>query len=155
MSESMKTSRKEIHQIYESNVPQKIRSEGKEEKHKSMLVVILILFLINSFCVHNQYTLSAERTPYPHNAEHNGKADGTDCGQEACSGLIKKKRTPPKPRRIQSRKIHLGKRSQIRIRCLRRIPEEGTNSGRGGRSGRCVQQSAVQTADETPSAIWR
>ena len=25
---------------------------------------------------------------------------------------------PPKPRRIQSRKIHLGKRSQIRIRCL-------------------------------------
>ena len=62
---------------------------------------------------------------------------------------------PPKLRRIQSRKIHLGKRSQIRIRCLRRIPEEGTNSGRGGRSGRCVQQSAVQTADGTPSAIWR
>ena len=54
---------------------------------------------------------------------------------------------PPQPRRIQSRKIHLGKRSQIRVRCLRRIPEEGTNSGRGGRSGRCVQQSAVQTAD--------
>ena len=41
------------------------------------------------------------------------------------------------------------------IECLRRIPEEGTNSGRGGRSGRCVQQSAVQTADGTPSAIWR
>ena len=57
---------------------------------------------------------------------------------------------PPKPRRIQSRKVHLGKRSQIRIRCLRRIREEGTNSGRGGRSGRCVQQSAVQTADGTP-----
>ena len=50
---------------------------------------------------------------------------------------------------------HLGKRSQIRIRCPRRIPEEGTNSGRGGRSGRCVQQSAVQTADGTPWAIWR
>ena len=61
------------------------------------------------------------------NAEHNGKADGTDCGQEACSGLRKKKRTPPKPRRIQSRKIHPGRRSQIRIRCLRRTPEEGTN----------------------------
>ena len=58
------------------------------------------------------------------------------------------------PRRILSRKIHLRKRSQIRIRCLRRIPEEGRNSGRGGRSGRCVQQSAVQTADGTPSAIW-
>ena len=43
----------------------------------------------------------------------------------------------------------------IRIRCLRRIPEEGTNSGCGGRSGRCVQQSAVQTADGTPWAIWR
>ena len=28
--------------------------------------------------------------------------------KEACSGLRKKKRTPPKPRRIQSRKIHLG-----------------------------------------------
>ena len=74
---------------------------------------------------------------------------------EACSGLRKKKRTPLKPRRIQSRKNHLGKRSQIRIRCPRRIPEEGTNSGRGGRSGRCVQQSAVQTADGTPWAIWR
>ena len=60
-----------------------------------------------------------------------------------------------RPLRIQSRKIHLGKRSQIRIRCLRKIPEEGTNSGRGGQSGRCVQQSAVQTADGTPSAIWR
>ena len=47
-----------------------------------------------------------------------------DCGQEACSGLRKKKRTPPKPRRIQSRKIHLGKCSQIRIRCLWRIPEK-------------------------------
>ena len=42
-------------------------------------------------------------------------------------------------------KNHLGKRSHIRIRCLRRIPEEGTNSGRGGRSGRCVQQSAILT----------
>ena len=35
----------------------------------------------------------AERIPYPHNAEHHGKADATDCGQEACSGLRKKKRT--------------------------------------------------------------
>ena len=79
----------------------------------------------------------------------------TDCGQEACSGLRKKKRTPPKPRRIQTRNNHLGKRSQIFIRCLRRIPEEGTNSGRGGRSGRCVQQSAIQIAGGTPCAIWR
>ena len=47
------------------------------------------------------------------------------------------------------------KSSQIRIRCLRRIREEGTNSGREGRSGRCVQQSAIQTADGTPCAIWR
>ena len=53
----------------------------------------------------------------------------------------------PRSRRTQSRKKHLGKRSQI--------PEVGTNSGRGGRSGRCVQQSAVQTADGTPCAIWR
>ena len=29
------------------------------------------------------------------------------------------------------------------------------NAGRGGRSGRCVQQSAVQTVDGTPCAIWR
>ena len=65
--------------------------------------------------------------------------------------IKKKKRTSPKPRRIQSRKTQLGKRSQIRIRCLRRIPEEGTNSGLGGRSGRCVQQSAIPT----PCAIWR
>ena len=42
------------------------------------------------------------------------------------------------------------------MRCLRRIPEEGTNSGRGGRSGRCVQQSAIQTAYGIPCAIiWR
>ena len=39
----------------------------------------------------------AERITYPHNAEHNGEADGTDCGQEACSGLRKKKRTNPPP----------------------------------------------------------
>ena len=41
---------------------------------------------------------------FPHNAEYHGKAEGTDCGQVACSGLRKKKRTSPKPRRIQSRK---------------------------------------------------
>ena len=76
-------------------------------------------------------------------------------GQEACSGLGKEKRTSPKPRRAQNRKIHLGKRSQIRTQCLRRISEEGTNSGRGDRCGRCVQQSAIQTIDGTPCAIWR
>ena len=53
---------------------------------------------------------------------------------------------------VQSRKNHPGKRSQSRIQCLRRSPKEGTNSGRGGRSGICVQQSAVQTADGTPCA---
>ena len=47
------------------------------------------------------------------------------------------------------------KTQPIRVRCLRRIPEEGTASGSGGRSGRCVQQSAIQTADGTPSVIWR
>ena len=78
-----------------------------------------------------------------------------DCGQEACSGLRKKKRTPPKPRRIQSRKIHLGKRSQIRIRCLRRIPEEGTNSGHGGRSGRCVQESAALQFKLLMELLWQ
>ena len=62
---------------------------------------------------------------------------------------------PPKPRKIQSRKKHLGKCSQIRIRCLRRIAQEGTNSGYVGRSGRCEQQSTIQTADGTPCAIWR
>ena len=70
-------------------------------------------------------------------------------------GIRKTKRTFPQQRRIQSRENHLGKRSQIRIRCLRRTPEEGTNSGRGGRSGRCVQESAIQSADGTPCAIWR
>ena len=68
--------------------------------------------------------------------------------------LERKKLTSPKPRRIQSRKKHLEKRSQICIQCLQRIPEEGTNSDRGGRSGRCLQHSAIQTADETPCAIW-
>ena len=57
----------------------------------------------------------------------------------------KERRTFVKPRRVQNRNSHLGKRSQHRIRCLRRIPEEGTHSGRGDRSGRCVQQSAIQT----------
>ena len=42
----------------------------------------------------------------PRNAGYHGKADGTDCGQEACSGLRKEKRTSPKPRRIQSRNSH-------------------------------------------------
>ena len=46
----------------------------------------------------------AERILYHHNAEHHGKADGADCGQEACAGLRKKERTYPKPRRIQRRK---------------------------------------------------
>ena len=54
-------------------------------------------------------TLQAKGIPYPHNAEHHGKADGTDCGQEACSGLRKEKRTSPKPMRIQSRKETPGK----------------------------------------------
>ena len=31
--------------------------------------------------------------PYPHNAEHHGKADGMHCGQEACSGFRKEKST--------------------------------------------------------------
>ena len=62
---------------------------------------------------------------------------------------------PPNHGRYRAGKNRLGKSSQIRIRCLRRIPEEGTNSGRGGRSGRCIQQSAIQTADGNPCAIWR
>ena len=64
-------------------------------------------------------------------------------------------RTSPKPTRVQGRKTYLGNCSQIHIRCLRRIQEEGTNSGRGGRCGKCMQQSAVQTADGTPCALWR
>ena len=55
----------------------------------------------------------------------------------------------------EQEKKNLGKYSQIRIRCLRIIPEEVTICGRGGRSGRCVQQSAIQTAGGTPCAIWR
>ena len=81
-----------------------------------------------------------------YNAEHHGKTDGTDRG----AGLRKEKRITctPKPR-IQSRKNHLGKRSQVCIGCLRRIPEEGANTGRSSRSERCVLQSAIQTADGT------
>ena len=52
-----------------------------------------------------------------------------DHAQEPCLGLRKEKCTSPKPRRVQSREKHLGKHSQIRIHCLRRIPEERTNSG--------------------------
>ena len=31
---------------------------------------------------------------------------------------------------------------------------EGANSGHGSQSGRCIQQSAIQTADGTPCVIW-
>ena len=61
----------------------------------------------------------------------------------------------PKPRRVQSRKNHLGKCSQICIWCLQRISEEETNCVHSSWSGGCVQQSAVQTADGTPCTIWR
>ena len=47
--------------------------------------------------------------PYLHNAEHHFKADKTDRGQEACSGLGKQKLTFPEPRSVQSRKKDLGK----------------------------------------------
>ena len=57
--------------------------------------------------------------------------------------------------RVQSRKSLKGKYSQISIRYLQRIPKKQTNSGRGGLSGRCVQQSAIQTAGGTPCTIWR
>ena len=81
--------------------------------------------------------------------------EGVVVGQVACSGLRKEKRTSPKPRRIQSRKTHLGKHSQIRIRCQRRIPEEGTNSGRGCRCSK-MRTSAIQTTDGgDPCEIWR
>ena len=40
-------------------------------------------------------------------------------------------------------------------RCLQKIPEEGTNAGRGGRCERCVQQSPIQTNGGTLYAIWR
>ena len=43
--------------------------------------------------------------------------------------------------------------SRIRIRCLRTVPEGETSTGRGSLSGRCIQQSAVQTADGT-CTIW-
>ena len=68
--------------------------------------------------------------------------------------LERRNAIPPTTKRVQNRKNHLDKRSQIRIRFLQRIPEEGKNSGRGVRSGRCVQQSTNQTADGTPCAIW-
>ena len=66
---------------------------------------------------------------------------------------LERRNIPPKPRRLQSRKKKLGKHSQIHIQCLCRIPEEGTNSGHGDRSGRCVLQSAIQTANGTPCTI--
>ena len=78
-----------------------------------------------------------------------------DCGQETCSGLRQEKHTSPKPRRMQSRKKHRGKCSQIHVQCLQRIPEEGTNSGHGGWSVTCLQQSAIQTAVGTSCTIWR
>ena len=68
--------------------------------------------------------------------------------------LERKKRASTEPRRVQRRKNYLGKRCQIRIRRVRRIPKEGANSGGGSRSRRCLQQSPVQTSDGTPRAIW-
>ena len=62
---------------------------------------------------------------------------------------------PPNQGGYRAEKKNTWENSQVRIRCIRRILEVGTKSGRGGRSGRCVQQSAVQTADGTPCAIWR
>ena len=41
------------------------------------------------------------------------------------------------------------------MQCPRRTPEERTHSCCSSRFGRCVQQSAIQTTDETPCAIWR
>ena len=61
------------------------------------------------------------------------------------------KRTSLKRRWAQSRKNRLGKRSEI----LRSIPEEETNSDLEDRFGRCVQQSAIQTADGAPRTLWR
>ena len=42
-----------------------------------------------------QGSKQAEQIPYPHNAEHHGKADGTDRVEEACSGPGTEKRTSP------------------------------------------------------------
>ena len=76
-----------------------------------------------------------------------------DHGQEACSGLRKKKSNSARTRRVQSMKSHLRKCSQIHRECAQRAPEEGTNP-RSGRSGRCKQQSTIQTAAWTPCTTW-
>ena len=68
---------------------------------------------------------------------------------------LERRNVLPRTKEDTEQENHLGKCSQIRIRCLRRVPGEGTHAGRGGRSGRCVKQSAIQTACGTPYAIWR
>ena len=129
--------------------------------------------------------MQAERIPYPHNVEHHGEADGTDCGQEAGSGLRKEKRTPPPPhppkktnqKQKQNKQTNKNKKQQQQKTNtpktkenteLEKPPwktklelhnydvyEEGTNPGGDGRSGICAQQSAIKTAEGTPCAIWR
>ena len=52
---------------------------------------------------------------------------------------------------LERRNVLSPNRGRYRVVC--RIPEERTNSGHGDRSGRCVQQSAIQIAGGTPCAI--
>ena len=68
--------------------------------------------------------------------------------------LERTKHTSVKPRRAQSSKSRLGKRCQIRMRYTQGSPEERTNSDSNSRSRRCVQQSAIQTANGTPYITW-
>ena len=55
---------------------------------------------------------------------------------------------------VQTRNMHTGKCNCIYRWCVRRIPEEPTNSGCGNRSRGCLQQSPVQAVDGYAHAVW-
>ena len=57
-------------------------------------------------------------------------------------------------RRVQTRKLHLGKCSCVCIWRVRRIRQDRRNSGCGNRFRGCLQQSPVQAADGPAQSTW-
>ena len=70
-------------------------------------------------------------------------------GRNLAQNFKRRNVSPPNQGGQRAGKINIEKLSQIRIQGLRRISEERTNSGRS----RCVQQSAIKSADGTLCTI--
>ena len=98
----------------------------------------------------------AERIPYFHNADHHRKADGTNHGQEVCSGLRKEKPSSPQTKEDieQKKKTKTPGKTQPDLHTMSMKDSRGKNKLWPWRSIWNIRTTECNSADGTHCAKW-